>query len=189
MWDLKNINWHLNNHFIDTENLKRRWHSIVISRFRISTENTFLKLKMQTLRNTTYIFQAPATVQRRDHAANLSSLCSGGFCPTRDNKYPHRWWEMGKGGRWKDIVSDNEILLLVRPYLKMDGKRATHFGELCKWNLVKSNSPRASLTLCPLFPFWGIKFGVNVAEARKVERGFVRVDFHSNLVCEEFAKL
>lgn len=71
-------------------------------------------------------------------------------------------------------MSDNEILLLVRPYLKMDrkerdrGATLTHFGELCKWNLVKSNSPQASLV--PLFLFRRIKFGVNVTEARKVER-------------------
>lgn len=95
------------------------------------------------------------------------------------------------GERWEreDIVSDNEILLLVGLYLKMAGKGTTltHFGELCKWNLVQSNSPQASLI--PLFLFRRIKFGVNITEARKVEREFVRVDFHSNLVCEEFAKL
>lgn len=49
-------------------------------------------------------------------------------------------------------MSDNEILLLVKSYLKIDGSREglTYFGELCKWNLVKPNSPRAPLSLSRL---------------------------------------
>lgn len=81
------------------------------------------------------------------------------------------------GERWEreDIVSHNEILLLVRPYLKMGreererGATLTHFGELCKWNLVKSNSPQASLYPSLSLPEDKV-WCVNVTETCKVER-------------------
>lgn len=138
------------------QSLTIRWHLILVNRLKLVISET---QDAKLIRNTAYIFSKFQRLFNEEITQRIyRPFVSMGILSNSGQQIsPSMIKNDGKGKRWRDIVSDNEILLLVRPYLKMGWKRATltHFGELCKWNLVKSNSLRASHSLPLSFPSGG----------------------------------